>query len=57
MGSSTYAQLVIVVCIVAALSEVVTHGVPFLFFEVGCFFVVIYLSFLGLPSEHSHKLR
>lgn len=33
-GSSTYAQLVIVVCIVAALSEVVTHNVPFLYFEV-----------------------
>ena len=34
VGSSTYAQLVIVVCIVSALSEVVTHNVPFLYFEV-----------------------
>lgn len=36
-GSSTYAQLLIVVCIVAALSEVVTHNVPFLYFEVRTF--------------------
>lgn len=34
MGSSTYAQLLIVMCIVAALSEVVTHNVSFLYFEV-----------------------
>ena len=37
MGSSTYAQLLIVVCVVAAMSEVVTHNVSFLYFEV--FFV------------------
>ena len=34
MGSSTYAQLLIVVCVVAAMSEVVTHNVSFLYFEV-----------------------
>ena len=34
VGSSTYAQLLIVICMVAALSEVVTHNVPFLYFEV-----------------------
>ncbi len=34
VGSSTYAQLLIVMCIVAALSEVVTHNVSFLYFEV-----------------------
>ncbi|XP_057371829.1 uncharacterized protein LOC130692779 [Daphnia carinata] len=40
VGSSTYAQLLIVICIVAALSEVVTHNVPFLYFET--FFAFLY---------------
>lgn len=47
VGSSTYAQLLVVICIVAALSEVVTHNVSFIYFEVSfaqsqCRLVYIY---------------
>ena len=40
VGSSTYAQLLVVICIVAALSEVATHKVPFNYFE--GFFAYLY---------------
>ncbi len=44
VGSSTYAQLLIVICIVAVLSEVVTHKVPFIYFEVRIYtFFLIYI--------------
>lgn len=33
MASSTYAQLLIVICVVVALSEVVTHNMPSNYFE------------------------
>lgn len=59
VGSSTYAQLLIVICIVSALSEVVTHNVPFLFFEVRTFpfhFVPISLYFAGTDRPLSVNL-
>lgn len=40
VASSTYAQLLIVMCVVGALSEVVTHNVSFLYFE--SFFAFLY---------------
>jgi hypothetical protein len=48
VASSTYAQLLIVMCVVGALSEVVTHNVSFLYFEVS--FVS---TFHGLPMATS----
>lgn len=49
VGSSTYAQLLIVICIVAALSEVVTHNVPFNYFEVS-------VNSLQSPQKTSFEL-
>lgn len=34
VGSSTYAQLLVVICIVAVLSEAVTQKIPLLYYEV-----------------------
>lgn len=50
VGSSTYAQILIVICIVAALSEVVTHNVPFLYFEVSHHDQNVWLSLTFLES-------
>ncbi|KAI9561301.1 hypothetical protein GHT06_012257 [Daphnia sinensis] len=55
-GSSTYAQLLIVVCIVAALSEVVTHNVPFLYFE-GFFTYLYTVSILFFLYVFGYLLR
>ena len=57
VGSSTYAQLLIVVCIVAALAEVVTHNVPFQYFEVSASFHCQFYRFFPLPFPFLFFLR